>query len=310
MARLTDRELDMIQQARGASWREWNDLDTILLEARRNRSETMARIFAQGFKGLARLTGLNSLARLVADNVVYPARKWTMHRRTIAELRHLDDHLLLDIGLSRGDLGHFTDQLIGAKMPAPAPRKGMLTVLRQAFQRRSAIRELEALDNRLLADIGLVRGDIPQVVEDMLPVTGTPALAAVTRLAGYLTTVAVVMKTTVRRRLERRATIRQLEALSDRVLADIGLVRGDILGFVDGQRNGRFAEAGQPTLEQANYWDSVVGALRQWDLSRQAASQMARFDAETLRDLGYVKGDVDWVPEVMAQRKLSNQEAA
>ena len=314
MARLTNRELDAIQQARGAGWREWRDLDTILLEARRDRSEMIAKTFVRGFNGLLRLTGLNTLARLVADSVVYPARKWFMHRRTIAELRQLDDHLLLDIGLCRGDLGYFTDQLIDAKMPAPAPRKGMLTRLHRAFQRRTAIRELDALDDRLLADIGLVRGDIPQVVEDMLPVTGTSAgssaVAAVTRLARNLTLAAAALKSAIRRRLERRATIRQLEALSDRVLADIDLVRGEIPGFVNGQRSDRAAEAGQPTLEQTNYWDSVVRALRQWDLSRQAASQMARFNADTLRDLGYVKGDVDWVPEVMAERKLNNQKAA
>lgn len=312
MARLTDRELDMIQHA---SWREWNDLDAILLEARRIRSEMIARMFVRGFKGFVRLTGLKNLAQLVVDNVVHPARKWFMHRRTLAELRQLDDHLLLDIGLSRGDLGLFTDRLIEDKMPAPAPREGLLIRLHRAFQRRTAIRELDALDDRLLADIGLVRGDIPQVVDEMLPATGTsagsPALAAVTRLAQGLAAVASTLKITVRRRLQRRATVRQLEALSDRMLADIGLVRGDIPGFVDGgPQNRQSAEARQPTLEQANYWDSVVGALRQWDLSRQAASQMARFDADTLRDLGYVKGDVDWVPEVMAVRKLSNQRAA
>ena len=105
-------------------------------------------------------------------------------------------------------------------------------------------------------------------------------------------------------------TIRQLEALSDRMLADIGLVRGDVRDFVKRQENGQVTEAGLPTLEQTNYWDSVVRAIRQWDLSRQAASQMARFNADTLHDLGYVKGDVDWVPEVMAQRKLDNQQAA
>ncbi len=312
MARLTDRELGVIQQARGASWREWRALDTLLLEARRNRSELLARMFVRGAKGFVRLTGLSAVTRLVADRVVHPIRKWAMHRRTIAELRQLDDHLLLDIGLCRGDLNHFTEQLIDAKMPAP--RKGMLSGLRRALQRRTAIRQLDALDDRLLADIGLVRGDIPRVVDGLLPAPGRsagfPALAAVTWLAGKLAATAAILGAAIRRRLERRATIRQLEALNDRMLADIGLVRGDIPGFVDGQRNDRSTGAGPLTLEQTNYWDSVVRALRQWDLSRQAANQMARFKADTLHDLGYVKGDVDWVPEVMARRKLDNQRAA
>ena len=48
----------------------------------------------------------------------------------------------------------------------------------------------------------------------------------------------------------------------------------------------------------------TVDALRQWNLSRQAAAQMARLDPDVLSDLGYVKGDVDWVPEVLAKRRL------
>jgi len=31
---------------------------------------------------------------------------------------------------------------------------------------------------------------------------------------------------------------------------------------------------------------------------------MARLDPDMLADLGYVKGDVDWVPEILARRRL------
>ncbi len=48
----------------------------------------------------------------------------------------------------------------------------------------------------------------------------------------------------------------------------------------------------------------LVLPLRQWDISRRAASQMVRIDPDLLQDIGYVKGDIDWVPEVMAERRL------
>jgi hypothetical protein len=31
---------------------------------------------------------------------------------------------------------------------------------------------------------------------------------------------------------------------------------------------------------------------------------MVRIDPDLLHDIGYVKGDIDWVPEVMAERRL------
>jgi uncharacterized protein YjiS (DUF1127 family) len=50
---------------------------------------------------------------------------------------------------------------------------------------------------------------------------------------------------------------------------------------------------------------SPARSLQQWNLSRQAANDMARIDQEALADLGYVKGDVDRVPEGLAERKLA-----
>ena len=48
----------------------------------------------------------------------------------------------------------------------------------------------------------------------------------------------------------------------------------------------------------------VVRPVRVWNKSRIAAGQMARLDRDTLDDLGYVKGDVDWVPDALADRSL------
>ncbi len=98
MARLTDRELDLIQQARrSTTWREWREIDAILLEARREQSRVMAQLLRAGLAGLARGTGLRAAARFVADRIVRPVRRDLLQRRTVRELRQLDDHLLHDI---------------------------------------------------------------------------------------------------------------------------------------------------------------------------------------------------------------------
>ena len=94
------------------------------------------------------------------------------------------------------------------------------------------------------------------------------------------------------------------------MLADIGVIRHDIPATAKDLAAREVGSGTRPTFEQTNYWDSVLQALGQWELSRQAASQMARLHPDTLSDLGYVKGDVDWVPEVLARRRLDQHKAA
>jgi hypothetical protein len=70
------------------------------------------------------------------------------------------------------------------------------------------------------------------------------------------------------------------------------------------------ADAVAPTLEQSNYWDSVVRVMRHWDLSREAARERARQDPDSLIDLGHVEGDFDWVPAGVARHRPEQHEAA
>ena len=62
---------------------------------------------------------------------------------------------------------------------------------------------------------------------------------------------------------------------------------------------------GQTAAQRVRQVKGPVQTLRRWNLSRQAAGDLARLDEEALADLGYVKGDVDWVPEAPAERKLN-----
>ena len=318
MARLTDRELDLIQQARrSTTWREWNEIDAMLLEAQRERSRVMAQMLRAGLAGLARITGLRAAAGFVADRIIRPVRRDLLQRRTVRELRQLDDHLLYDIGLGRDEVDRVAKELAWAALPALQAQTGFVTRIWSWHKRRAAIRELEALDDRILADIGLVRGGIDEAVDRAAAARTAAQCAAPSVASGALATLrawnpgrrtADVMAR-FRQWLKRRATIRELHALDDRVLADIGLLRPDIPATMDRLAAGT-AGTGQPTFEQSNYWDSVVRTLRQSELTREAAREIVRNDPDGLIHLGQRKADLDWVPAGMAGPRPDEHEAA
>ena len=80
--------------------------------------------------------------------------------------------------------------------------------------------ELNRLDDRMLADIGIIRADIPAVARAAFASQSTTAGAvggAVKRLAAFFATAS-----------KRRHMARELNRLSDHMLADIGLIRADI----------------------------------------------------------------------------------
>jgi uncharacterized protein YjiS (DUF1127 family) len=174
-------------------------------------------------------------------------------------------------------------------------RHGVVLPIRRRLEKRQVMAELRALNDRALRDIGIERGQIELVVDAMkieAPRSPRPAVGPFAAL---------------RRWRYRRRTINALAALDDRLLDDIGLVRANIGEFVRSVDkavvSGRIE--GRTAAQKIRHVKTPLDALRQWDLSRRAASDMARLDPEALADLGYVKGDVDWVPEVLAQRKLN-----
>ena len=314
MARLTDRELDKIQQARrSTTWRDWSEIDAILIEARCERSRVIAQVLRAGLAGLARVTGLRAAVRFVADRIVRPVRRDLLQRRTVRELRQLDDHMLYDIGLGRDEVDRVARELAWAALPASQAQTGFVTRIWHWHKRRAAIRELEALDDRILADIGLVRGGIDEAVD-----RAAAARMAEQSTAPFLLSPlhawnpgrqAAGLMTRFRQWLQRRATIRELQALDDRMLADIGLLRPDIPAAMDRLAAGK-AETGQPTFEQSNYWDSVVRMLRHSELTREAAREIVRSDPDGLVDLGHRNADLDWAPAGMAGPQPDKHEAA
>ncbi len=174
-------------------------------------------------------------------------------------------------------------------------RYRLLSPLRQRIEKRRAIAELRRLNDHSLRDIGLARGSIESVVQSLHCRSSEPARPEVGPIAA------------VRHWLWRRRTVNALERLSDRMLDDIGLVRAHIPDFVEALEKARRSHLAEgPTVAQmVRAVRSPMRSFRQWNGSRRAASDMARLDPEAMADLGYVKGDVEWVPEVVAERKLN-----
>lgn len=174
-------------------------------------------------------------------------------------------------------------------------RHGVILPLRQRIQARRAVAQLHALNDRALRDIGIERGQIETII-DAIKVDTPPAPRPV---AGPIAT--------LRRWIARRRAINDLQVLDDRMLEDIGLVRAHIADFVhdmdEAVVSGRIE--GLTAAQRARKAKTALQSLKQWNLSRQAAGDMARLDPEALADLGYVKGDTDWVPEVLAERKVN-----
>lgn len=171
--------------------------------------------------------------------------------------------------------------------------------MQREIHRRRTVAELSRLSNRLLDDIGVIPGDI-EVVAARTVGLKDPSGSLMHRLAQ-----------SIRTAWTRRAMIRRFEGMPDWLLEDIGIPRWRISEAVENllaeparEPQVTVTVPSSPVHELRTRIDAAVRSLRQWHLSRRTAGQMARLNGGTLADLGYVKGDVDWVPEVLAKREL------
>jgi len=173
---------------------------------------------------------------------------------------------------------------------APATVGGALHDLTAAVLRplrRQAIADrLERLDDRMLQDIGVERYEIGTIADSVTsrqaPRVGVAFGNLLSVLSGGLAAWS-----------ERRAALRELNALDDRMLKDIGITRGDIPAVVAGMTAAGHAESADP-----------LEAVRRWARSRAAAEDLNTLDNRALDDIGMVRGDIDWVAEELAVRSL------
>lgn len=172
----------------------------------------------------------------------------------------------------------------------PATVGGALRDLTAAILRplrqRAMVDRLEQLDDRMLQDIGVERFNIAAIAES---VASRQAPSVSIALGNLL----AVLGGSLAAWTERRAALRELNALDERMLRDIGITRGDIPAVVAG-------------MTAAGHVDGVdpLEAVRRWARSRAAAQDLNALDNRTLDDIGMVRGDIDWVAEELAVRSL------
>ena len=107
--------------------------------------------------------------------------------------------------------------------------KRVINSVRRTLERTAIARELAALNDRELADIGLGRGDIAAVAEPSVTAPARPGLvAAFGEMVHDLLVAPVVLWN------KRRAAFSALNALDNRMLADIGVARAEIGDVVKG----------------------------------------------------------------------------
>jgi uncharacterized protein YjiS (DUF1127 family) len=140
------------------------------------------------------------------------------------ELMGLSPRMLDDLGMVRADIASTAKLTADRAYPVNGSVLGDLrnlvdgTVVRPVadfFARREVEASLRSLDDRMLADVGLTRADIPAVVRDThrAPKQAETGLDTVDQIRVYNRT---------------RIAAKQLGAYDNRMLDDMGFVRGDI----------------------------------------------------------------------------------
>jgi len=162
--------------------------------------------------------------------------------------------------------------------------------LSHSLRRRAIRRELRELDDRSLADIGVNRWDIEKIADKA---AGKPAPSASALAREFAGLARAALVDPVRAKLREGQTYRDLMALDDHALMDIGITRGQIPAIVEGLRDGR---------TEAFSSADLIRPIRVWNRSRIAAKELSAFDDRTLDDIGMVRGDIDEVASALAKR--------
>jgi uncharacterized protein YjiS (DUF1127 family) len=191
-----------------------------------------------------------------------------------------------------------------ADMPAATTREtgfGALTVfakrvvniVRRHVEFAVIARELAALNERELADIGIARGDIPGVAAKSVTVPAeTGLLTAFGEMLHDLLIAPVALWN------KRRVAYAALNGLDNRMLADIGLSRAEISDVVKGLHK----SVTQPALSL-----DLVAPITAWNRARQTANQLYKLEDRMLLDIGVVRGDIDWLASEVAHKSAANR---
>ena len=120
-------------------------------------------------------TGFERLGTALAALFAAP-RRMLARQATANALRGLDSHLLADIGVDPHNIEGAVDRFRGKSGPGPITKLvAALGRVVASYRSQSTIAELHRMDSRVLADIGIERGDIAQLAEQIHGLAPKPA---------------------------------------------------------------------------------------------------------------------------------------
>lgn len=107
---------------------------------------------------------------------------------------------------------------------------------------------------------------------------------------------------------KRRATIRILDALEDRILQDIGLARHEICDFATKQSAAHPVSSKRPSLVQGagHAVRAAQRSFKTWHRARSTARELRDLDRRQLADIGLRPRDVYWLAPDLAERSLNS----
>jgi uncharacterized protein YjiS (DUF1127 family) len=117
-------------------------------------------------------TLFQEFSRLVFNLVVRPAVEWSRRREIYDQLMSMDDRMLADIGMTRYDAAEYVRRL-GREVQEPLPEtlaameQDVTAPIRAWNRARLTARQLNELTDRQLMDIGVVRGDITELAQEV-----------------------------------------------------------------------------------------------------------------------------------------------
>lgn len=117
-------------------------------------------------------TLFQEFSRLVFNLVVRPVAEWSRRREIYDQLMSMDDRMLADIGMTRYDAAEYVRRL-GREVQEPLPEvlaameQDITAPIRAWNRARLTARQLDELTDRQLVDIGVVRGDIDELAQEV-----------------------------------------------------------------------------------------------------------------------------------------------
>jgi uncharacterized protein YjiS (DUF1127 family) len=157
---------------RAAIERELSRLDNRMLDDLALTRDDIVEVAAQAAAVPGRGTLFAEFSRLVVNLVVRPLVEWNRRREIYDTLMAMDERMLSDIGMTRYEAAEYVRRL-GREIQEPLPEalaameQDITAPLRAWNRARATERQLNELSDRQLLDIGVVRGDITELAQEV-----------------------------------------------------------------------------------------------------------------------------------------------